>query len=621
MTIRVVLDGREIATSRGTTIQGVVRSAGMPDLGICSPLRPGYSAPGACRLCLVEVDGIAGLVPACRTPVRDTMVIRTRSDRVSRIRMLVGELTRAEQTNQAAQSAHGTRLDDLLKQLGVNQNRFGFREPNSSPVSSNGAIRFDPDACVRCGACRSACRDVQVNDVIGFAGSGNEQKVIFDGDVSLQQSSCVSCGECVEVCPTAALSTAGVTPKSTGSDAQTAETICPYCSVGCQLSVRVAGNAIVDVQGGPGPANQGRLCVKGRFGLEVLSHVDRLRYPLLRRPESRKLIPPNAIAAEVIAQEFRPASWDEALDAAAAGLAKVKSQHGGGALAVLGSAKAANEDAYVLQKFARSVLDTSHVDHCTRLCASVPPLAEAIGFSAVTAPVEEVQETDVILMVGSNPEVNHPVAATFIKNAVRAGRKLILVDPYHQPFARHATHHLALWPGTDVTLLSAMLNVIISEQLWDEDFVRRRVDGFEEVATAVAHATPEHASSITGVAASEIRAAARLFACAGKAMTFWGMGASQHVHGADNIRCVIALALLCGHVGKPGSGLHPLRGQNNVQGSCDAGLIPTTLPGYRLLGDEMARAELAALWGRPPPATPGLTVCEIIDAAQAQAVR
>ncbi len=620
MKVRITIDGQEITVSADSTVQGAIRAAGLAASGICSPDRVGYPAAGACRLCLVEIENAGALKPACRTPVRDTMVVHTSSKRALQARKLVGELTLSEQTRSAASATRETPLRRQLDLLAVEESRFGFRRQSHTHTSSNGAIRFDPDACVRCGACSSACRDVQVNDVIALAGRGGDTRVTFDDDVPLSKSTCVSCGECVDVCPVDALAFATAALPETSEEPRRAVTICPYCSVGCHLTVHVAQDLVVRVEGGDGPANRGRLCVKGRFGLEAVGHRDRLRTPLIRR-DAHKVVPPGLTSAEAITELFRPASWDEALTVAAAGLSGIKSSHGSGAIAVLGSAKASNEDAYVLQKLARSVLGTSHVDHCTRLCASVPPLAEAIGFSAVTVPVEQVAEADVVLMVGSNPEVNHPVAATFIKNALRSGTKLILIDPYRQPFARHATRHLALWPGTDVTLLSAMIQVVISERLYDEAFVRDRIDGFEDVAAAVSAITPEAASRLTGVGADDIREAARLFARADRAITFWGMGSSQHLHGADNIRCIVALTLICGHVGKPGAGLHPLRGQNNVQGSCDAGLIPTTLPGYRRLDDAGARDRLQALWGAPPPSSTGLTVCEIIDAAWTGSMR
>lgn len=615
MTISLKIDGQCVTADVPVSLITLLRGRDIALPGLCAAERPGYEHAGSCRLCLVEVSGEAALIPACRTTAREGMVVNTSSPRLDRVRQIVGELTRSEHATRAP--AAGA-LAEQLKQLGIGESRFQKADPPASKSAPHPAIRFVPDLCIRCGLCRTACQDVQMNGVIGMAGRGADSRIVFDLDANLAESSCVSCGECIQVCPTAAFSAAPAPEQF--SVASSGETICPYCSVGCRVKLSCSMEGAIVASGADGPANHGRLCVKGRFGFEPIMHKDRLTTPLIRsKPKSATHN--FASSTEAVAALFRPASWDEALDFAAAGLAAAKSAQGSDALAVLGSAKASNEDAYILQKLGRAILGTSHIDHCTRLCASVPPLAEAIGFAACTAPIEEAAHTDVILMVGSNPEVNHPVAATNLKNAIRAGAQLILVDPYQQPFARHALHHLQLRPGTDVTLLSAMLNVVISEKLFDAAFISGRVDGFPQIADSVASITPEIAGRITGVRAAQIRAAARLFATTKRAMTFWGMGASQHVHGADNIRCLVSLALICGHVGKPGSGLHPLRGQNNVQGSCDAGLIPSTLPGYQPLADPAARQVVSNVWGAEPPALPGLTVCEIIEAAYERKIR
>lgn len=612
--LSLFIDGQPVAVEGGTTILQAAECAGISIPHLCACDREGYRPIASCRMCLVEVEGETALTPACRRPVEPNMMVATNSGRVVAVRQLVAELTAADMSEDAFERQQSKPFGTVLRQIGVTQTRFSHRQSSSITDSRHPAIAVDEDACIHCGLCRVACQDVQINGVIALAGHSDHTHVAFDFGRPLVDSSCVSCGECVQVCPTGALAPRAPTTGDVPVQVEhVAQTVCPFCSVGCRVELAIAQNRVCGTRGGNGPANRGRLCVKGRFGFDYLSHPDRLTVPLIRRDDRPKDATAHLMAAEVRAQ-FREASWEEALDRAAAGFLSVKRQYGAEALAVLGSAKGSNEDAYLLQKLARSVFGSNHVDHCTRLCASVPPLAEAIGYSAVTAPIANVFDADVILMVGSNPEVNHPVAATFMKNAIRRGTKMILVDPYRQPFARHATFHLQLRPGTDVVLLSAMTNVVISGGLYDREFVKNRVDGFDELAKRVSQYSPDIASRVCGIPSDAIVAAARLFAHAPAAMCFWGMGASQHIHGADNIRSVIALALICGQVGRRGTGLHPLRGQNNVQGSCDAGLMPMALPGYRRLGDDNELRDFEALWKADLSAAPGLTVVEIFDA-------
>ncbi|MDU6372841.1 MAG: molybdopterin-dependent oxidoreductase, partial [Bradyrhizobium sp.] len=599
------IDGRTIEADENTTVMDAARGAGLQIPYLCACDREGYTPIAACRSCLVEVAGEAALVPACRRKVAQGMAVTTRNDRIDNVRRLVVELTASEMGEVEFAGQTSTTFGRLARSLDVTATRFGFDAVVTQPDTSHPAVVFVADACIRCGLCRVACQDVQVNGIVALAGRGTETRITFDHGRSLGDSSCVSCGECIQVCPTGALrSGAGVAGRMPAelTIERTAETICPFCSVGCRVELGIAGNRAVIARGADGPANRGRLCVKGRFGFSYLRHPDRLTVPLVRRADAPK-DPALALRGAAVLDLFRPVDWDEALDTAARGFARLRAAHGPGSLAVLGSAKGSNEDAYLLQKLARMGLGTPHVDHCTRLCASVPPLAEATGFAAVTAPIEEIACAEVVLMVGSNPDSNHPVAASFMKNAFRRGTKLILVDPGIQALSRFATHHLRTAPGTDVALLSAMTRVVIEEGLHDRDFVSGRLEGFEALRARVAPFTPEMAAGLTGVPAQDIVAAARLFAGTRAAMTFWGMGASQHAFGADNIRAVIALALVCGQVGRPGAGLHPLRGQNNVQGSCDAGLLPNYLPGYR------------------PLAQAGHTVVEMFDAARRGAMR
>jgi formate dehydrogenase major subunit len=477
------------------------------------------------------------------------------------------------------------------------------------------------DACIQCTRCVRACREEQVNDVIGYAHRGAHSAIVFDFDDTMGTSTCVACGECVQACPTGALAPAHdayLVPidKTVGS-------VCPYCGVGCQITYHVADEKIVRVEGRDGPANHERLCVKGRFGFDYVSHPHRLTTPLIRRegiPKSAEFTVDPADPSPV----FREATWEEAMALASGALRNIRDTLGPKALAGFGSAKGSNEEAYLFQKLVRTGFGSNNVDHCTRLChaSSVAALLEGIGSAAVSNPVMDVTKADVVLLIGANPVVNHPVAATWIKNAVKAGTRLILADPRRSELARHATHYLQFRADTDVALLNAMMHTIVEEGLVDAKFVADRTSGYEELARNVAAFSPEAMAEICGIPAPTIREVARAFATSRASMILWGMGISQHVHGTDNARCLIALCMLTGQVGRPGTGLHPLRGQNNVQGASDAGLIPMVFPDYQRVDNADAHDRFAKLWGRDDlDRKPGLTVVEIMDAVHAGEIR
>ncbi|MBA4308670.1 molybdopterin-dependent oxidoreductase [Bosea sp. R86505] len=617
----IEVDGRTITAKFGQSVLEAALAAGVDMPHLCACTREGYQPIGTCRTCLVELDGDDELVPACRQSAAPGLKVNSDSVRARRTRRAVVELLASEMSKEATQRHPDGLFHRLVQRVEADASRFGHRPASADVDRKHPAITVDSDACIRCGKCRAACQDVQVNGVIALAGRGDGIHVAFDTGLPMGDSSCVSCGECAQVCPTGALSYSVLSTINAPPPIEhVGETVCPFCSVGCRVDLHVAEDRIVYAEGADGPANHGRLCVKGRFGFSYLRHPDRLTTPLIRRDDAPKVASHNLRGREVL-DLFRPASWDEALDHAARGFRSLRESRGGDVLAVLGSAKGTNEAAYVLQKLARTGFGTNHVDHCTRLCASVPPLAEATGFSAVTIPIEQIAQANVALIVGSNPETNHPVAASYMKNAIRRGTKLILIDPYCQSMVRLATLHLQLRPGTDVALLSAMTRLVITEGLYDRQFVNERLEGFDELVQRVVPYTPDVAERICGVPAAMIAEAARMFANAPAAMTFWGMGASQHVHGADNIRATIAFAMVCGQVGRPGAGLHPLRGQNNVQGSCDAGLMPNYFPGYRSLKDTTQRNDFSNRWSAELPEEKGLTVVEIVDAIRCDRIK
>jgi formate dehydrogenase major subunit len=398
--------------------------------------------------------------------------------------------------------------------------------------------------------------------------------------------------------------------------------VCPYCGVGCQLDYHVKDNEIVRVEGRDGPANHQRLCVKGRYGYDYVHHPQRLTRPLIRKQGVAKSADFVMDPADPLAV-FREASWEEALQVAGGALKRIRDEHGGKALAGFGSAKGSNEEAYLFQKLVRTGFGSNNVDHCTRLChaSSVAALLEGIGSGAVSNPVMDVMKAEVVLLIGANPVVNHPVAATWIKNAVRNGTKLILADPRRSELARHATHYLQFKPDTDVALLNAMMHVIVEEGLVAKSFVADRTSGFEEIRKNVAGYSPEAMAPVCGIPAATIREVARLYATSRGSMILWGMGISQHVHGTDNARCLIALSMMTGQVGRPGTGLHPLRGQNNVQGASDVGLIPMMYPDYQRVDNAGTRSMFEEIWGMALDPQPGLTVVEIMNAVHAGQIR
>jgi len=609
------LNGREVRADAGETIIEAARRHGVAIPRLC--YMPGMRPDGNCRACMVEIKGERVLAPACCRAPAPGMEVSSESPRAVHAQRLVLELLAADLPERVYKP--DSEFDHWRRRLNVGRPRFEARA-QPEPDLSHPAMAVNLDACIQCTRCVRACREEQVNDVIGFAFRGAASQIVFDLGDPMGASTCVACGECVQACPTGALAPA---KEAYLVDAdRRVPSVCPYCGVGCQLTYHVKDNTIVRVEGRSGPANEERLCVKGRFGFDYVNHAHRLTKPLIRKtgvPKSADFVmdPANPLSA------FREASWDEALALAGGTLARIRDTRGGGALAGFGSAKGSNEEAYLFQKLVRTGFETNNVDHCTRLChaSSVAALLEGIGSGAVSNPVMDVLQADVVLLIGANPVVNHPVAATWIKNAVRNGTRLILADPRRSELARHATHFLQFKPDTDVALLNAMMFTVIEEGLVAEAFVADRTLGFDELKKNVAGYSPEAMAAVCGVPAETIREVARLYAQSRGSMILWGMGISQHIHGTDNARCLIALSMMTGQVGRPGTGLHPLRGQNNVQGASDAGLIPMMYPDYQRVDDAGARSGFEALWGKTLDPKPGLTVVEIMDAVHAGQIR
>jgi formate dehydrogenase major subunit len=613
--VEFTLNGRTVSAPADRTILQTAKSLGIeiPHLCYMDGMRPA----GNCRACMVEIKGERVLAPSCcRTP-KAGMEVTTDSARAVHSQKMILELLQSDMPQ------HAYRLDSELAhwvgRMGVSRPRF---EPRMSPEAdlSHAAMAVNLDACIQCTRCVRACREEQVNDVIGYAFRGHHSKIVFDLDDPMGRSTCVACGECVQACPTGALMPA----HSVGliEADRTVDSLCPYCGVGCQLTYHIKDNRILRVQGRDGPANHGRLCVKGRYGFDYVHHRQRLTKPLIRKPGMPKsgdftVDPDDPLSV------FREATWEEALDLAAGKLREIRDTRGPRALAGFGSAKGSNEEAYLFQKLVRAGFGTNNVDHCTRLChaSSVAALLEGIGSGAVSNQVMDATEAEVVFIIGANPTSNHPVAATWIKNAAKSGARLIVADPRGSDLARHATYFLQHNADTDVAMLNAMMHTIIHEGLVDESFIRDRTTGYEELRRNVEGFSPEAMEPICGIPAETIKEVARLYATSKGSIIFWGMGISQHVHGTDNARCLIALAMVTGQIGRPGTGLHPLRGQNNVQGASDAGLIPMMFPDYQSVRSDAARARFEKLWGAKLDPEPGLTVVETMHAVHAGKIR
>ncbi len=617
--VRFTLDGAEVEAEPGMTIWEVANGRGLVIPHLCHKPAPGYRPDGNCRACMVEIEGERTLAASCiREPI-DGMVVTTNSARAQNARKLVVEMLVADQPERDVSHDKSSHLWDMADANGISESRFPTLEADRIPLldDSHVAMRVNLDACIQCGLCVRACREVQVNDVIGMAGRGHDAYPTFDFADPMGESTCVACGECVQACPTGALMPATVLDDNQQGDSadydDEIESVCPFCGVGCQVSLKVKDGKVKFVEGIDGPANEGRLCVKGRFGFDYIHHDHRLTKPLIRRDDA----PAKGLNVDPgnWSKHFREASWDEALAFAANGL-----KGRGTEVAGFGSAKCTNEEAYLFQKFIRQGFGHNNVDHCTRLChaSSVAALLENVGSGAVTATFNEIENADVAIVIGANPTENHPVAATYFKQFTKRGGKLIVMDPRGQALKRHATHMLQFRPGADVSMLNAIMHVIAEEGLYDQQYIEAYTENWDAEREHLKAFSPEAMSDICGIDAETLRAVARDFATSKSGMIFWGMGISQHIHGTDNSRCLISLALMCGHVGRPGTGLHPLRGQNNVQGASDAGLIPMFLPDYQTVTDDGVRSAFTEVWGSEDfSSAKGLTVTEIMDAVHA----
>ncbi len=593
--ISLTIDGRAVTVEDGASVLDAVLAAGSHVPHLCKD--PDQPPIGACRTCLVEVDGRRGMVASCHAPAEPDMRVRTSGEALDRVRATVLSLTAGMVRDDALSGG-----DDPRAEFRGELSRYAPPEayasrPRPAADASQPAFALHHDACILCARCVEACQAVQHIGAITIAGTGRDARVAPFMDVPLAQSICTSCGQCVSVCPTGAL----MPRPAPAPAAKRVASTCPYCGVGCGIVMEIdADDRIATVLDQPGNgSSDGMLCVKGRFGTSYVHHPDRLTTPLIRRDG-----------------ELRPASWDEALDLVARKLVEHR-----GAFAALASAKATNEDNYVLQKFVRLLMGTNSIDHCSRLChaPSVTAMLAQIGSGATSNSYADYEMAGCLMVVGSDTSSNHPVIASRLRRAIeRNGARLIVVNPKRIDLCDYTELWLRPNPGTDVALFNSIARAMLDEGLEDRAFIEARTEGFEAWRASLEDYAPEHVEAMTGVPAVLVREAARLYArppFSGSCL-LWGMGITQHTNGTDNAHALMNMALASGQVGKPGSGISPLRGQNNVQGCGDVGCLPNTLPGFQGLDDE-ARPKFAAAWGGPLPAEPGLTSTEMIEEAAA----
>jgi len=594
--ISLTIDGARVDVAEGSSLLDAILAAGRHVPHLC---KDADQPPiGSCRTCLVEVEGLRGLRASCHTPATDGMAVTTAGPAADRVRRTVLELTAGMVDRGAVARRDGVAgaLHGEMERYGI-EGRFAPR-PRPHVDDSNPFYLTDLSACILCGRCVEACQDVQHIGAIAVAGHGREARIAAFMDRPVIDSICTSCGQCVSVCPTGALSPK---PQPLAEIAREVATTCPYCGVGCGIALQVdTDDRIAGVLDDPGnPSSQGMLCVKGRFGTSFVHHPDRLTEPLVRRDG-----------------ELRPASWDEALDLVAAKLVEHR-----GSFAALASAKGTNEDGYVFQKFVRLLLGTNSIDHCSRLChgPSVTAMMRQIGSAATSNSYQDYEDAGCLMIVGSDTSSNHPVIASRLRRAVDTrGTKLIVVNPTHIDLCDYTDMWLRPNPGTDVALFNSIARAILDEGLADRAFIDARTEGFDEWRASLDAYAPGETERITGVPAELVRRAARTYArppFSGSCL-LWGMGVTQHTCGTDNAHALVNLMLATGQVGKPGSGISPLRGQNNVQGCGDAGCLPNTLPGMQGLGAEVLRT-FSEAWGGELPEAPGLTATEMVEEAAA----
>ena len=610
--IKLTIDGRAVIVLEGSTVLQAIEKAGLYVPTLCHD--PALKPFGACRLCIVEIEGMRGLPTSCTTPAQNSMVVHTETGEIQRIRRTIVELAIANHPYECllCNKSQDCELLNVARYVGVEQRsieRLRRTKRTRPPDRSNPAFDFEPDKCILCGKCVRRCDEIVGLGAIDFCHRGYDTVISPFGGKPLAQSICQSCGECVEHCPTGALA-----PKNLLLPEREIETICPYCGVGCSLYVGVRAGKIVSVRGNEkSPVNRGELCVKGRYGLDFINHRDRLTRPLIRREGV-----PKSVSTGDVDQIFREAEWNEALERVAKSIANTVDGYGPNSIGLLSSAKCTNEENYLFQKFGRAVLNTNNVDHCARLChaSTVAAALAAFGDGAMSNSISDIDHAEVLFVIGSNTTECHPIIGRRIKRAIKNnGAKLIVADPRRIELCEMAEVHLDHFPGTDVALLNGMMRVIVEEGLHDQKFIEERCEEFEPFLESLKRYDLKTVEAITGVAGEKIRQGALLFGKAKRAIVLYGMGITQHTTGTDNAKTIANLLMLTGNLGRNGTGFSPLRGQNNVQGACDMGALPVVYPGYQRVDNPAVREKFEKAWGKNLSEKPGLTITEMVQAA------
>jgi len=611
--VSLIIDGHHVKVPEGTSLMRAAEEAGIPIPKLCSTDR--LEAFGSCRLCLVEIDGRKGTPSSCTTPAVDGMRVQTQSEKLRRLRRGVMELYISDHPLDCLTcSANGDcELQDAAGEVGLREVRYGYegaKHPGTVTDASNPYFQYDPTKCIVCSRCVRACAEVQGTFALTIGARGFESKVTAGMDEDFMSSECVSCGACVQACPTATLMEKSIVEM--GQPTRVVETTCAYCGVGCSFRAELQGDEVVRmVPSKDGGANEGHSCVKGRFAWGYATHKDRVTTPMIR---------------ENITDPWREVSWDEAIAFTVDRFKKIQTEHGKGALGGITSSRCTNEEVWVVQKMVRAAFRNNNVDTCARVCHSPTGygLKSTFGTSAGTQDFRSVEFADAVFVIGANPTDAHPVFASRLKKRLREGATLIVGDPRRIDLVKsphiHAAHHLPLRPGTNVALINALAHVVVTEGLVDEDFVAERceADSFERWRAFIAQDinSPETMEEVTGVPATEVRAAARAFATAGNAAIYYGLGVTEHSQGSTMVMGLANLAMATGNLGRDGVGVNPLRGQNNVQGSCDMGSFPHEFPGYRHVSDDAVRMSFEADWGVPLYAEPGLRIPNMFAAAR-----